>query len=162
MELLFSKTAAFLYNIKCWSQTHWTILRLQVYLLFPKKLCNNHFRRFESKNVFSLMYGKPLLFPSFLRRAPKRFRCFWDAIPFNDICYWLSIWLRYGTLANVLYFMRIDNFRVRDISRIISETRFMPSSRRRFFFFSQNWIYLDVYFPSALIGFAILREGYVF
>ena len=33
-------------------------LRLQVYLLFPKKLCSNHFRRFESKNVFSLMYGK--------------------------------------------------------------------------------------------------------
>ena len=46
--------------------------------------------------------------------------------------------------------MRIDNFRVRDISRIISETRFMPSSRRRFFFFQSTLNLSWCLFPFRL------------
>ena len=67
---------------------------------------------FESKNVFGLMYGKKsYFFPPFLRRAPKRFRCFWDARP-----QWYMLFIKHmvKVLANVLYFVRIDHFHVRD------------------------------------------------
>ena len=76
---------------------------------------------------------KVLRISTFLRRAPKRFYYFWDAIPLNDTCYWSHKWLRYRILANRLYLMRFDNFHVRDISPGISETKFMPSSLRHFF-----------------------------
>ena len=69
---------------------------------------------FESKNVFVLMYGKN---PTFFLLSFVALRNAFAASEMqdhNDICYLLSIWLRYTLLANVLYFVRIDHFHVRD------------------------------------------------
>ena len=119
---------------------------------------------FESKNVFVLMYGKN---PTFFLLSFVALRNAFAASEMQDhngICYLLSIWLRYTLLANVLYFVRIDHFHVRDsydISPRILETKSMFF--KTFLLFSQTYrIYLNVYFPSASIGFAILREGYTF
>ena len=69
---------------------------------------------FESKNVFVLMYGKnPTFFLLSFVALRNAFAAF-ETQDHNDICYLLSIWLRYTLLANVLYFVRIDHFHVRD------------------------------------------------
>ena len=114
-------TRLFLYLVPWSSRQSFSImifsdnLTLQGCLLLLKKTMQQSFRElWVEERVWLDVRKKSYLFPPFLRRAPKRFRCFWDARPLNDICYWLSTWLRYRTLANVLYLMRISHFHVRD------------------------------------------------
>ena len=119
---------------------------------------------FESKNVFGLMYGKNPTFFLLSFVALRNAFAASETQDHNDICYLLSIWLRYTLLANystscaLITFMSVIHS---DISPRISGTKSMFF--KTFLLFSQTHrIYLNVYFPSASIGFAILREGYAF
>ena len=78
---------------------------------------------FESKNVFVLMYGKNPTFFLLSFVALRNAFATSEMQDHNDICYLLSIWLRYTLLANVLYFVRIDHFHVRRQKRNLCSSR---------------------------------------
>ena len=153
VELLFRKTAAFLCNILYTDiLDNFNVARV---FTFAKKICSNHFGKFEQKSVFGLMYGKN---PTFFLLSFVAFQNAFAAsetqdhlmIYFIDQAYGTGHWPTYSTSCGLIIFVSVIHS---DISPGISETKFMVSQTP--LLISENYhrrSYLNFYFLPASIA----------